>query len=117
MVNEPDVSLGAHAVGDPELVLARLPTRRHVASTAPLRFGLCERVSHRNTLCHNVVHVGDGDTVHIVLTNAGDLDDLVPEHVVRHEVVQRLSVENRRGLVAGREHAGHSIRDLRFAES
>jgi hypothetical protein len=33
------------------------------------------------------------DTVCVALTDAGDPDDLVPEHVVDREVVQRLIVE------------------------
>ena len=39
------------------------------------------RVVNSNTLCHNVMRGGNGDTVHVALTSAGGPDDLVPEDV------------------------------------
>lgn len=49
---------------------------------------LLQTIMRRNTLCHKVMRSINGTVVDVLLTDAGDLDNLVPEHIIGSQVVQ-----------------------------
>src|SRR3981081_1834179 len=57
---------------------------------------LFERVVNRNPLCYKAISAGHSSIVHILLSNACDLDNPVPEHVIRRQVVNLSIFEHRR---------------------
>ena len=50
---------------------------------------LFQAVMRCNPLCHKVIRCRHSSVVNVVLTDAGDLHDLVPEHIVGRQVMNR----------------------------